>query len=144
MSSELVQVPEYLKDIAKKFRRLVTCALHEKECEQMIDETIFEDVEMTTFEEAKKLYEKEIPETLNIILKEAGLNCDIYFKKDDVPGPEYIANCWTRDGKKIALGIDVEYDPEVGIVRIVFARAYSGAHYPESVLVYYKQVPSAP
>ena len=125
--------------LVREIRNLVQDSLFKKEVSRELDELIFEDVWIESDEEWRKLFHDDIPETLKEVFRKIGLFCRIYHKKDDVPGPEYIANCITRSGRKVALGLDVDYDHEVGEVVLTFAQAWSDAEWTPSQLVYYHE-----
>jgi hypothetical protein len=112
------------EEIVSELRSLVREALRKKEAEREIGEALFEDVEMRTEEEWREYFHTEIPAVLRKILRSAGLSCRLYHKKDDVPGPEYVANCVTRDGRKVALGLDVDYDDVAGEIVLMYAQAW--------------------
>ena len=127
------------EDIIRELKSLIRDALIQKESERELEETLFEDVWIESDEDWRKLYDDDIPSTLKDILEKVGLSCRIFHKKDDVPGPEYVANCVTRSGRKMALGFDVDYDHEAGEVTLMFAQAWRDAEWTPSQLVYYHE-----
>jgi len=76
---------------------------------------------------------------LKEILDKVGLNCKVFFKKDDVPGFEYVANCWYK-GRRVALGFDVDYDTELGEVNLLGVEAWRDREWTPNQLVYYTEV----
>jgi len=133
-------VLEGFKELIRDLKALVRRALREKESEVELYETLFEDVDIKSEEDWISLYHDEIPSTLKAILEKVGLACKLFHKKDAVPGPEYVANCITRTGRKIALGLDVDYDHEVGEVKLTYATAYGDEEWTPNQLVYYHEV----
>ena len=89
----------------------------------------------------RELLHKDIPSALADVLSGAGLrDCRIYFLKDDVSLPDYIAECRDVDGRNVALELGVNYDDEVGEVELLWLRAYKDAHWTPNILVYYTDV----
>ncbi len=130
-----------LERLVEELKSLVKTALAQGEDSREIEETLFEEVyDVDTEGEWKELYHRDIPDVLREALKKIGLTCKIYHKKDDVPGYEYVANCWTKTGRSIALGFDVDYDPELGEVNLVTASAWRDRVWNPNQLVYYHEV----
>jgi len=127
------------KDIVTELRELIEEAIQYKESEKELYATLFEDVWIESDEEWREYYHDEIPYALKEIFKELGLSCRLYHKKDDVPGPEYVANCVNRAGRKIALGLDIDYDYDAAEVVLMFASAYRDAEWTPNQLVYYHE-----
>lgn len=130
-----------LEGLVREIRLLVSKALVAGEDSREIEETLFEDVRDVDTEEGwKELYHRDIPGALRDVLRRVGLSCRIYHKKDDVPGYEYVANCRAESGRSVALGFDVDYDPEVGEVSLATASAWGDREWNPDRLVYYHEV----
>jgi len=127
------------EDVEKELRELLREAMHLKESGKELEETLFEDVWIENEEDYRRLFDDEIPSTLKEILERIGLSCRIFHKKDDVPGYEYLANCMTRTGRRIALGFDVDYDEVSGEVMLLFASAWRDSEWTPNQLVYYHE-----
>ena len=127
-------------EIVDEIRGLVKRALRKGEAEAEIEETLFEDVYIESDEDWETLLHEDIPAELRNLLKQAGLACNVYHKKDDVPGFEYVANCITKDGRPVALGFDIYYDYEFGKVTLLSAEAWANVRWSPSQLVYYHEV----
>ena len=125
--------------LVRELKSLVRRALAKREAERALEEALFEDVTIESDEDWRALWHDEVPSTLKDVLERAGLSCRIFHKKDEVPGPEYVANCIARGGRKVALGLDVDYDHEVGEVRLTYVKAYGDAEWTPSQLVYYHE-----
>jgi len=111
-----------------------------------VDEDIFEEVEVKSDEDFRTLIEEDVPNVLKDILRKAGLRCRLFLSTVERM-PEYIANCWTRDNKPVALEIDAGFEPwegegfeGYGSYQLYSIRAHPG-HYGPNMLVYYKEVP---
>lgn len=76
---------------------------------------IYEEAHIRDDEDYVELVEKDIPSELDRMLRESGLQCKIYYLKDDVNLPNYMAVC-SYDGKKALVGLDVDIDWELGVV----------------------------
>lgn len=126
--------------IAREIRDLVREALEKGESEKEVEETIFEETRISSEKDYWDLWHIDVPEELRRILDKAGLSCSLYFKTEEVPGPEYVANCVTEDGRPIALGIDVDYDPETDETTLSFVQAWRDKEWSENQLVYYTPV----
>jgi len=128
------------EEIVSELKSLVREAFRKREAEREIEEALFEDVEIKTEEEWKEYFHTEIPAVLRKLLRSAGLSCRLYHKKDDVPGPEYAANCVTRDGRRVAVGFDVDYDYDTGEIVLTYAHAWGDDEWTPSQLVHYHEV----
>ena len=106
-----------------------------------MDVTLLENVVIESDEEWWELFYKDVPRVLKRALSENGLSCTIYYKKDDVPGHRYLANCSTiRTGRRVALGFDVEYDHELGEVYLCLATAWRDVSWTKNQLTHYHEV----
>lgn len=113
------------------------------EIDEDVFETLLEDVVIgdQDWDEYRRLFHEDIPTVLMAMFREAGFSdCKIYDLRDGVTLPEYLANCVTEDGMKVAIELDVEYDPEAGEVELLLFRAYKDSYWLPSILVYYTDV----
>jgi len=131
---------EWINELAEEIRSIVQEAMREKEGERELYETIMEDVEIKTDRDWRDVFDYEVPSILKRVLERAGLTCSLYHRKDDVPGFEYVANCTTKDGERIALGFDVDYDPDTYEVQLQFVQAWRESRWTPTQLVYYHEV----
>ena len=115
-----------------------------KRVDEEVFETLLEDVDFSSKNwesKFRKAFQKDIPRILMAMFREAGFSeCKIYDLKDGVTLPEYLANCTTRDGTKVAIELDVEYDPETESVDLLLFRAYKNSYWKPDILVYYTDV----
>ena len=113
------------------------------EIDEDVFETLLEDVAIgdQDWDEYRRLFHEDIPRILMAMFREVGFtDCKIYDLKDGVTLPEYLANCTTRDGTKVAIELDVEYDPETARVELLLFRAYKNSYWKPDILVYYTDV----
>ncbi len=130
----------WIEDLADEIRVMVNKALRKGESEEEFWETLLEEVTIQSESDWREVFHKEVPDILRQALEKAGLTCTLYYRKEDVPGFEYVANCVTKDGRKVALGFNVEYDPNAQEVRLILGVAYRGREWTPNQLLYYREV----
>ena len=126
--------------LVKTLRKVVEEALETGEGGEEAWKTLIEDTTIDSESEWREIYHSEIPSILRDSLRKLGLDCRLFHKKDDVPGFEYVANCVTREGRRIALGFDVDYDYEIGEVVLSFIKAYRDSEWAPTQLTHYHEV----
>jgi len=129
-----------LKEVIRDLKDLVSEALSKGYAEGEIQESIFEDVEIETERGWDEMFHKDVPHALKEALREAGLICRVFHKKDEIRGAEYLANCRTKDGIPMALELEVEHDPVGGDIDLLFVTVKKGAQWSQNTLVYYHEV----
>lgn len=108
-----------------------------------VDITIYEEVgleEKWDWDEWRKITHEEVPSLLRRAFRRLGLSCELFYRKDDIPGFEYVANCVSRKGVPYALGIDVLYDDVTDQLLINYIEARKNAEWSPDMLVYYTRV----
>lgn len=132
------------EDVVRDIKALVREALRRGEAEKEIYETLFEDVTVNSDQEYKELVDEDIPSALRKALEKVGLICTIYHKREAISGYEYLANCVTKTGRKMALGFDVdirEFESiGAGEVELLVGYAARDTEWSPSRLVYYHEV----
>lgn len=117
-----------MKEMSKVLAELIRRGGGESE----VGVTVWEEIESS--EELREAFHKGIPNVLRKVFEDVGLVCTIYHKKDDVWGPEYVANCRLGD-RPVAVGVDVVVD-EFG-AHITYVNVSFDSEYPDNLLVYY-------
>jgi hypothetical protein len=84
----------------------------EKQLEELVDYTIFEDVEWYN-----GLIEDVGKELKRLLKEKLGLDCEVWWLKDELSLPDYLAIC--NDGSRI--GINVEFPEDTRTIRVVNA-----------------------
>jgi len=129
-----------MEELIRELRDIVREAFRLKQSEREIGASLFENVFIGSDDEWREVFHEDVPNALRELLEKVGLTCSIFHKKDDVPGYEYLANCVSRTGRKVALGFDVDYDYEIGDVYLAFASAWRDSEWSENQLVHYHEV----
>ncbi|MEM1820376.1 MAG: hypothetical protein QXT79_06995 [Thermofilaceae archaeon] len=70
-------------------------------------------------------------------LRELGLLCRLYCRRDDAAGPAYLADC-LYGGTPVAVALEVDIDPETGDVNLVGVYARAESRWPRHLLARYR------
>ena len=122
-------------------RELKSKALRSGFAEGEIMRTLFEEVEVESDEDYRKLIHDDIPETLRKLLEKAGLReCRVYRKKDAVAGAEYIAECRYPEPIVVEMETDFDwFDEDLARVDLLFVKMEKGRLSPD-IKPYYREV----
>lgn len=132
--------PEWIGNIVGRLVKRVLAS--GRAAEEDVDEVVWEEVfggEEPTESAWKWLWHRDIPEVLKEALEKAGLTCTLYYKREEVPGYEYLASCITRGGREVTVGFNLSYDHEADELTLLDVEVMPRKP-PAGLLAYYTQV----